>query len=72
MSSAPRPAELLCSLWSAAPGRSQSVMTLNDKQTFFLVTLICFFLAVITLWRSVLLKPFRLWYPCWSSNPGLL
>ena len=37
------------------------VQCCNQEQTFFLVTFVCYVLAVRLLWFSILLKPFKLW-----------
>lgn len=34
---------------------------MNLQQSYFLVTLLCYAAAVLLLWRSLLLKPFKLW-----------
>jgi len=36
-------------------------MGLNADQGFFILTLTCFAFAISMLWRSILLKPFKLW-----------
>ena len=36
-------------------------MCCNEQQTFFLVTLSCYLAGLALLWRSILLKPFKLW-----------
>lgn len=36
-------------------------MSLTYEQTFFIVTLCCYLIAAALLWRSVIMKPFKLW-----------
>uniref|UniRef100_A0A7S0P410 Uncharacterized protein n=1 Tax=Calcidiscus leptoporus TaxID=127549 RepID=A0A7S0P410_9EUKA len=36
----------------------------NAEQSFFIVTVSCYILAVALMWRSALLKPFKLWTVC--------
>ena len=46
----------------AAPvfGQPAAVTCCNEQQWFFVCTIVCYLLAGLLLWHSVLLKPFKL------------
>ena len=44
--------------WQAASGAARMV---NAQQTYFIVTLSCYILSAGLLWRSWIMKPFKLW-----------